>query len=161
MPSTFHIRPYRPGDEPVCVAIYQDAIRNGTAPQYSAREAEAWAPGGMDAKDWAPRLAAGTTWIAETRAGACGFITLDSHGHLDLFFVRPEARPLGVAAALYDSLIASAGDAGHKTLTTHASLLARSFLSRRGWVVVGEERVMRHGVELTRYPMRLDRVPGR
>lgn len=159
MAHSFDIREYLPGDEDVCLAIYRDAIRNGTAPHYTAEEAAAWAPDSMDASDWAPRLASGRTWLAETESAPVGFITLDTKGHLDLFFVRPAARGLGVAKALYDRLIEAARSDGRTALTTDASHLARSFLEKRGWRVTGEERVIRHGVELVRFPMRLGRLP--
>lgn len=137
------------------MSIYFDAVRNGTAPHYSAQEAAAWAPDARDQSEWTGRLAEGRTWIAESDAGAQGFITLAPEAHLDLFFVRPTARPMGVAAALYDTLLAAAREDRHSALTTHASHLARRFLDRRGWTVEAEEQSLRHGILLTRFRMRL------
>lgn len=154
---TCPVRPFRPADAAACLDVYLDAIHNGTAPHYSAEERAAWAPPGReyDHGEWTGRLADGRTWVAEHEGKVVGFITLDRSGHLDLFFVRPEARLLGVAAKLYEALINTARDGGHTRLTTHASHLARRFLERRGWRVTGEERALRNGVFLTRFAMEL------
>lgn len=148
--------PIRPGgvaDAAACHAVYVDAVRNGTAPHYSAREALAWAPSAT-LEDWmAPRLAAGITWVAQSGARAEGFLTVTPAGHLDFLFVRPEWRGTGLAAALYDRMADWAAAAGHDRLTVHASHLSRRFLARRGWQVVARESVARHGVDLVRWEM--------
>ena len=152
----YTIRRYRPADSSACGAIYVDAVRNGTAPHYSAEQAAAWVPDGAEHWDWAPRLTSGQTWIAEVKGIPSGFITLRSDGHLDLFFVRPDVRHLGIAGALYEQLVEDARRSGLTRLTTHASLLARRFLERRGWRVAESETAERHGVSLTRYYMLRD-----
>jgi putative acetyltransferase len=156
MDGAVTIRDFDPADILVCVEIYRDAVLNGTAPHYTAREAAAWAPAGLDTSEWTIRLVEGATWIAATGEDAQGFITLAPRGHLDLFFVRPAARPLGTAALLYDRLLAAAREQGHPRLTTDASHLARRFLERRGWSVRQEERAMRNGIWLTRFRMTVD-----
>jgi len=152
----YTIRPYRAADTSGCGAIYMDAIRNGTAPHYSAEQAAAWAPDGAEQWDWAPRLTKGRAWIAEVNGSPSGFITLRSDGHLDLFFVRPGVRHLGIAGALYAQMVEDARRSGVTRLTTHASLLARRFLERRGWRVVECETTERNGVSLTRFLMQRD-----
>jgi putative acetyltransferase len=153
MDDAVTIREFAAEDVAGCIAIYRDAILNGTAPYYTAQDAKAWAPDDPDTGEWSGRLSTGATWIAETGDGAQGFITLAPHGHLDLFFVRPAARRLGVAALLYERLVPAARADGYATLTTDASHLARRFLERRGWRVQEEERAMRNGVWLTRFRM--------
>ena len=155
---THRLRPYRDGDGPACYAVYFDAVRNGTAPAYTAAQARAWAPSETNDGEWSHRLASGVTWVSEGDAGLLGFITLTQAGHLDLFFVRPTARPLGVAADLYDHMLDHVRNRGLTRLTTHASHLARRFLERRGWTVLDEETTIRHGVALTRFAMELGEI---
>ena len=158
MNAAFSIRTWTPSDTKACIDIYVDAIRNGTRGIYTPEEAAAWAPEHADHAEWTARLASGRTWIAETGSGPQGFITLAPAGHLDLFFVRPAARPLGIADALYERLLTEARAQGLPAITTHASHLARRFLEKRGWEVESEERVLRHGVWLTRFTMHLSNL---
>jgi putative acetyltransferase len=151
------LRPGGPEDAAACHAVYVTAVREGAAPLYSLAERMAWAPFDTPEPWMAERLASGTTWLAEADGRLMGFLTATEAGHLDLFFVRPEARRGPVAPALYDAFAAWAAARGLTRLTTHASALARRFLERRGWQVVAEERVLRHGVELTRWAMALER----
>ncbi len=149
----WEIREGTPEDAPDCFAIYGDAIRNGTSGRYTPAQARAWAPPD-DAGEWiAARLEAGVTWIGVTPTRAEGFLTVTTAGHLDLFFVRPEARASGLASALYDRMMDWAATRGLNHLTTHASHLARSFLEARGWKMIAGEAVERNGEVLERWSM--------
>lgn len=150
---TWTIRTAGAADAPACFAVYVDAIRGGTGGKYTRRQALAWAPEG-DAGDWlAARLECGVTWIAVSERRAEGFLNVTPLGHLDLFFIRPEARASGLAAALHDRLMAWAQARALPRLTTDASHLARSFLEKHGWRVLGGESVERGGVALKRWKM--------
>lgn len=151
------IRQLRPEEVAETYAIYRDAVRVGAAPFYTEEQRRAWVPSDAMEDWWPDRVLGGTTWVAEGDGGLSGFLTW-REGHLDLLFVRPEARRGPVAPALYDRMLAAARDEGHTRLTTHASHLARRFLERRGWSVTDREEIERNGVLLTRFAMVLDRV---
>lgn len=157
MGQSFRIRAINPADRAACGRVYLDAVRNGTDRHYTAEQARAWAPDDA-ARDWGDRLFSGTTWVADGGGAVRGFLTMIEAGHLDLFFVEPGWRGAGVASALYESALHWARARGHRRLTTHASLLARSFLIRRGWQVIAEEEAARHGVMLTRFEMVLEEI---
>lgn len=147
------IREGAEADAAACMAVYVDAIRNGTASHYTPEQSLAWAPT-EEIEDWLPpRLETGTTWIAWSDTRAEGFLTLTDDGHLDFFFVRPDARKSGLAAALYDCMMEETKAREQAQLTTYASHLARSFLEKRGWRVIEGETTTRHGVELKRWKM--------
>ncbi|PRY25951.1 GNAT family acetyltransferase [Aliiruegeria haliotis] len=150
---TWTVRRGGAADVEACHDVYYDAVRNGTSPHYSAEQAAAWAPS-RKPEDWLePRLAVGTTWIAESVDRAEGFLTVTDAGHLDFFFVRPQWRRSGLSSALYDQMQAWTDARGLTHLTTYASHLCRRFLERRGWVVLHGETALRNGVELTRWEM--------
>ncbi len=152
---TWAIRDGSAVDAETCHAVYRDAVHNGTAPLYSAEQAEAWAPTGEPA-DWlGTRLADGRTWVADLDGEAIGFLTATHAGHLDLFFVRPEWRRRGVSSELYDHMIVWARANRLSKMTTFASHLAKRFLERRGWAVVEMETAIRNGVALDRWKMHL------
>ena len=157
---TWTLRPFRETDAQGCVAVFLDAVHNGTAPHYTAEEREAWAPRNQDHDygDWTDRVASGKTFVAEEGTRLLGFATLAEEdpetGHLDFLYVRSDARNLGVSAALHDQIVDTAQSLGYKSLTTNASHLARSFLEKRGWDVTTKEVTLRNGLQLTRFQMR-------
>lgn len=148
------IRALRPDEVEQTYAIYRDAVRIGAAPFYTEDQRHAWVPSD-EMEDWWPgRVLGGATWVDEGAAGLNGFLTY-ADGHLDLFFVRPEARRGATAPALYDRMLAEARAEGRLGLTSYASHLARRFLERRGWTVVAREETERNGVLLERFAMEL------
>jgi len=152
------IRPVRPEDAAETYEIFRDAVRIGAAPSYTEAQRRAWVPSDTMEDGWPGRILGGTTWVAQNGGRLAGFLTC-TDAYLDLFFVRPEARRGATAPALYDRMIQAARDAGRTRLTTHASHLARRFLERRGWHVVGREEVERNGECLTRFAMVLSLDP--
>ncbi|MFV0245517.1 MAG: GNAT family N-acetyltransferase [Qingshengfaniella sp.] len=148
------IRPYRPTDAPELSDLFHRAVHEGAARFYTAAERTAWAPPDAPGPDWADRLGAEITLVAETtHLAPAGFMTLGRDGHLDLAYVHPQAMVTGVAAALHDRMLGIARDLGHTRLDTEASHLARRFFLRQGWTDHGAQQVIRHGVTLTNFRM--------
>jgi putative acetyltransferase len=152
------IRPLRGHEVEQTYAIYRDAVRIGAAPFYTEAQRRAWVPSDRMEDWWPGRVLGGTTWVDEAEGGLNGFLTY-ADGHLDLFFIRPEARRGATAPALYDRMLAEAWAEGRGRLTTHASHLARRFLERRGWRMVVREETERNGVLLERFAMELALEP--
>ena len=136
------IRDAGPGDIALCEAIYARAILEGTSPHYDAAQARAWVgEGRLDP------ARAGRARIAVLDGAPVGFLSADGD-HLDLFFVLPEARRHGVAAALYGDALARCD-----LRRAHASRLLRPFLERRGWRAIARQDVERGGTVLPRWEM--------
>jgi putative acetyltransferase len=149
------IRDFRDDDAEAAARLFYETVRTSSGPAYDERQRAAWAPRIPDTGRWRERLGSATTLVAEDAAGISGFMSLDDCGHLDLAYVRNDLIGTGVAKALYDALLARAQEAGFSRLTTDASVTARSFFERQGWVVLREQRPNRHGVQLTNYRMEI------
>jgi putative acetyltransferase len=132
------IRPYRPEDRAAAQLIYYRAIMEGTAPQLTEAEREAWAWSSEPDLDEPDKLLDQWCWIADEDGRPTGFMSLCPDGLLDMAFVIPEVMGKGTAAALYDALIAKARAEGLPRLTVLASPWSRSFLLKRGWLVDSE-----------------------
>lgn len=150
------IRQYCAADAAETYEIFRDGARYGSQPHYSAEQGMAWAPSDGMTPWWKDRMSAGLTWVWQGDDCVRGFVSLVDDGYLDMFFVRPEDRGLGIASSLYDHMIDAATQAQMPRLTTHASHLARRFLERRGWQVTCDEVVERNGVSLARSVMMLN-----
>ena len=146
---SFSIRPYH-DDARACAEVYFHAVQRGTHEKYTEAQRNAWAPKIPDPLTY---LADETCIIAEADGKVIGFMSVTAEHHISMAFVHPDWHRQGVAGALYDQMLASV-----KTppKTVHASLIARPFFEKRGWVAVEKEEHVVRGVILIRHLMRLD-----
>lgn len=145
------IRRYEPGDLWQVTALFYDTVHTVNAADYSPEQLDAWADGAPDLDRWNGSLLAHHSLVAvEGRDLIVGFGDIDGTGYLDRLYVHKDRQGLGIATALCDRL-ERAVDA--PVLTTHASITARPFFEGRGYRVLREQRVERHGVRMTNYVM--------
>jgi putative acetyltransferase len=153
--GAIRLRPARPGDGPQLGAILYSAVHEGASRHYSAEERQAWAPATEPPDGWETRLLRAHTTVAVIRRRPVGFTSLGADGHLDLFYVAPPWMGRGVAGRLHAALLETARAQAVPLLSTEASHLARSFLSRHGWRTTARQSVIRNGVALTNFRMEL------
>jgi putative acetyltransferase len=147
------IRDYEPGDLDAVIDLFTRAVREVAIHDYSAGQVRAWAPDEPDRAAWAARRASRPTFIAEIEGAVAGFSDLEPHGHVDMMFVHPHWQGRGVASALLTHVETRARAAGLCRLTTEASLTARPFFARRGFVVLAEQTVSLRGQAMTNFRM--------
>lgn len=148
MPSDIIIRAYRPADCPELLRLFFDTVHTVNARDYSPEQLDAWADGRPDTEAWGRSLSEHFTLVAETSGIISGFGDIDNSGYLDRLYVHKDFQGMGIAKALCDRL-----EMGHEHITTYASITARPFFLKRGYRVVRENRVVRHGIELLNYFM--------
>jgi len=152
-----HVRPYRPCDRDATIAIFLAAIRQTAARDYEPAQIAAWAQV-PDPDGWDRRRQSRPTWLA-WHAGEhgeerpAGFSDLEPDGHLDMMFVDPAYGRSGVATLLLSTIEAAARWSGLPRLFTEASLTARPFFARCGFVVLAAQQVTIRGVPLRNFRM--------
>ena len=146
-------RPYKDDDLEATAAVFTAAVHEGAATHYDALQRDAWAPQPLDVEHWRKRLAPLEKRIAEVNATVVGFLTFERNGHIDHLFVSPKHTRQGIASALLRSAEAELASAGVPQFFTEASLVARPFFERHGYVVTEEQTVDRNGVSLRRFAM--------
>lgn len=145
------IRRYEPEDLGQIMALFYDTVHAVNAADYAPEQLDAWADGAPDLDRWNGSLLAHHSLVAvEGRDLIVGFGDIDGTGYLDRLYVHKDRQGLGIATALCDRL-ERAVDA--PVITTHASITARPFFEGRGYRVLREQRVERHGVQMTNYVM--------
>lgn len=145
------IRRYEPEDLGQITALFYDTVHAVNAADYAPEQLDAWADGAPDLDRWNGSLLAHHSLVAVEDGGLIvGFGDIDGTGYLDRLYVHKDRQGLGIATALCDRL-ERAMDA--PVITTHASITARPFFEGRGYRVLREQRVERHGVQMTNYVM--------
>ena len=104
----------------------------------------------MDLPAWNKSFLEHITLVAVEGGRITGFGDLDPPGYLDRLYVHRDFQRQGVASAICGALEQAAG---MNTITTHASITARPFFARRGYIVKRKQRVVRKGISLTNYVM--------
>lgn len=147
------IRAYKETDVEAVADLFTASIHTLAVSAYSAEQRAAWAPEPPDIAEWRSRLAGLETFVDEEDGALRGFISFESNGHIDLLYTSPVATRRGVASGLYGFVEGKLIRAEVAMLHTEASLVAAPFFARYGFTVVEEQRVMRRGVEFSRFAM--------
>ena len=150
------IRNYEAGDAPEIVRLFFETVRSVNRADYSEEQLQAWAPSVPDPHEWHSRMVGRWTLVAEESGEVVGFAELEGNGHLDMLYVRGDTVGKGVGRRLYEAVERKARGQGLDRIFTEASITARPFFERRGFVVVREQRVSRRGVSLTNFAMEKD-----
>lgn len=144
------IREYRISDCRDIVNLFYDTVHKVNAKDYSKEQLDAWAPAQTDLEKWNRSLQEHYCLVAIENNVILGFGDIDKTGYLDRLYVRADYQGKGIATAICDKLEqAVQGD-----ITTCASITAKPFFEKRGYIVVKEQRVKRLGVFLTNFCMR-------
>ena len=147
------LRRYRPEDCPLLGQLFYDTVHTVNAVDYTPEQLAAWAPELPDMEQWNRSFLEHTTFVAETEGVIAGFGDIDGTGYLDRLYVHRDYQREGIGRALCDALERSAGEA--ERIVTHASLTAKPFFLRRGYLVKKEQQVEKNGILLTNFVMEL------
>lgn len=146
-------RPYCSRDLSSIMELFHETVHHVGARHYSRAELEAWAPAGLRAADWQPRLARNTSLVAEERGKILGFAELSREGVVDMMYVHKDHQGQGIATALLAKLEAKAQSDGLERLETNASRVARPFFARRGFSLLAAQNVERNGLCIENFRM--------
>lgn len=146
------VRDYLPADCDATIDIFLRGIREIASKDYSPAQVAAWAK--MDDRDgWAKRRSSRPTWVAECDGVRVGFSDLMPDGYLDMMFVHPDHQGIGVASILLQTVEAEARKSGLTRISTEASLTARPFFERKGFVILARQEVEKRGETLANFRM--------
>lgn len=144
------IRKYLKSDCESCARLFYETVHNVNTADYTKQQLEAWAPNIPDLQMWDKSFEKNYTLVAVSEGILVGFGDIDEKGYLDRLFVHKDYQKKGIATAICDRL----EKAVDCDITTHASITAKPFFEKRGYVLVKEQQVERRGVLLKNYVMK-------
>jgi hypothetical protein len=163
------LRPLTPADHDALVEVYRDAVLSQTQGLYSQAQIEAWAwhahrSGALQqpllegfglASTGEASPAADRSEDGRPMAGGTieAFGILHPPDRLALLYCRGRSNRQGRSSAILQALEQRAALQGIPRLRTEASQLSRPLLSRRGWQVENEERLLFAGEWFLRWRM--------
>jgi putative acetyltransferase len=150
-------RAYREEDCAATREVFERAVRLTASGDYSQEQVAAWAPAEISASelaDWGVDRASAQTVVAAEGEEVLGFGDLVDGRVLDMLYVEPSAGRRGIATALLGRILDLARDGDVDAIETDASLTARPFFERHGFVVIKQQTPVVRGVSMTNCKMR-------
>lgn len=149
-------------DARAAAELFHETVHAVSARDYTPEQLDAWAPGGDGpTRRLAERLLGQGALGAWEGGVLVGFGSLEGADLLDMLYVHKDYQGRGAASLLAGALEREARTRGARAVRTFASITARPFFERRGYVVLHENVVVRAGVQLTNFLMEKDLGIGR
>lgn len=146
------IRVYHSSDCFEIAKLFYDTVHSINAKDYSQDEINSWATGEINIKEWDKSFLSHYTIIAvDSNDTILGFGDIDNSGYLDKLYVHKDFQNIGIATAICDEL---ERHCTKTSITTHASITAKPFFQKRGYILITEQQVERRGVKLINYVMK-------
>lgn len=147
------IRKYVASDCARMAELFYRTVHTVNRKDYTDAQLDAWADGHVDLQSWDDSFSRHHTLVCILDGKIVGFGDMDRSGYLDRLYVHRDYQRQGIGSALCDELerFVKAG-----TIITHASITAKPFFEHRGYRVVKEQQVIRHGIALTNFVMEKD-----
>lgn len=142
------LRGYKTGDCEQLARLFYQTVHSINAKDYTKEQLDAWATGKVNLQDWDKSFREHKTVVAVKNEEIVGFGDIDKSGYLDRLYVHKNYQRQGIASAICDRLERSVNG---KRITTPASITAKPFFEKRGYIVVKEQQVVRHAVYLKNY----------
>ena len=169
------IRRFRSEDGEQVAALFHHTVREVNRADYSLSQVQAWAPDDLGFRNWAEVCGNRITYVADLQGVIVGFGELveklvtkslatnnnlesvtPNHGYIDCFYCHHQYQRLGIGTRLYQTIEATALDLGMTHLTVAASITARPFFERMGFVVQHSQHVTCRGEVFLNYLMEKD-----
>lgn len=151
---SFIIRPMVETDIDDCIQLFINTIHFVNSKDYTQEQVNAWAPKDIKKDDRWCSLLSHISFVAEQDQKIVGFAVMDSKGYLDLLFVHYDFQHQGIATALFHSLEDNAIGLDLKAMTTEASLTAKPFFEKCGFLVIKKQEKEVRGLILTNFIMK-------
>ncbi|MDL2318577.1 GNAT family N-acetyltransferase [Eubacteriales bacterium OttesenSCG-928-A19] len=143
------IRKYQPSDCETLAELLYNTVHTVNAKDYTQEQLDAWATRKVDLEKLNRSFQNHYCIVAIDDEIIIGFGDIDKFGYLDRLFIHKDYQGKGVATAICNKL----EQVVQGKVVTHASITAKSFFEKRGYMIVKEQEVERQGVKLTNFIM--------
>ncbi len=151
--STVKLRKANPEDLTDIRRLFTDTIHAVCADDYSPEQISAWAASAGNTRLWEEKVETQYFLIAEIEGDPVGFGSLALDNTIDLLYIHKDYQKKGIATMLCRKLEAEALSRGASVLFSHASITAKPFFEKMGFVSRRRQTQIRQGVEIVNYLM--------
>lgn len=150
----FLIRKGRLNDLAEMQKLFVDTIKIVCCADYNEEQIEVWTSSIEHEQRWNDIMLNQVVFIALSDEKIVGFSSLGNMNYIDLLYVHKDYQGQGIAFQLYMAIEEQAVQLKQKELNSDVSKTARPFFEKMGFIVVGEQIVLRQNIELTNFKMK-------
>jgi len=147
------IRNFIPSDAAELLKLFTSTIREINIQDYSSEQVLAWAPENRDPLEWENSFLNKNVFVAVDEEQLCGFGELEVTGHINRFYVHKDYQGKKVGSLIYKNIESKARSLQIPRLFVEASITAKKFFERMGFINTQEQQVELRGVKFTNYRM--------
>ena len=151
MPITIH--PFDTQFTTEIVNLHHASVHAIDPAIYSLEQQEAWAHTPPNYPYWEKRLSLKKPFMAMVEATIVGFIELEENGHIDCAYTHPAYQKRGVMNELYAYAENLAQQKGIKRLFLEASIVAKPFFEKRGFITLSRNEIKRNAQMIVNFSM--------
>ncbi|WP_008312324.1 GNAT family N-acetyltransferase [Leptolyngbya sp. PCC 6406] len=149
-----NIRLFKTQDVEQIAQLFHDTVREVNVRDYSSNQVRAWAPDDIHFRNWLEVCSNRFTYVAAADDGTiAGFGELEANGHIGCFYCHKNYQRCGLGRQIYQAIEAKAVELSVSRLFTEASITAKPFFQRMGFLVIKEQEVTCRGKTLINYAM--------
>ncbi|HVZ00721.1 MAG TPA: GNAT family N-acetyltransferase [Dongiaceae bacterium] len=147
------LRRGRPEDALTVARLFRDTVRTVNRQDYSDVQIDAWAPYQVDLDSWRALIENSHFLVAVSAGMVVGFAGLDGQDYVDQLYVHKDLLRKRIATRLLDEIEREARRRGAQRLWTEASITAKKFFERQGFVALQAQHVEHNGQIFENYVM--------
>ena len=149
------VRSYVAADASILATLFFESVRKAGLQDYTDAQVAAWAPAPLDQHHFHVWATDGREVLVamNDRNEPVAYGDVESDGHIDHLYCRPDVVGLGVASCLYDALETAALSRRLPRLYVEASEAARRLLLRKGFSIIERREFELRGVAIHNYAM--------
>jgi putative acetyltransferase len=151
--NSMEIRSFEKQDAEKIARLFYETVRKINIRDYSSAQVKVWAPDDINFRDWEKVCSNRFTYIADDEGVIAGFGELEPDGHIDCFYCHKNYQRCGVGSQIYQAIEAKSLDLRLNHLTVEASITAKPFFQRLGFLIVKEQEVICRDELFTNYVM--------
>ncbi|MGH1285383.1 GNAT family N-acetyltransferase [Bacillus toyonensis] len=148
------IRTFQKEDLDQVLQLFYETVHTVNARDYNELQLQAWAPKRLDKERWLQPLEKNICYVADYRDVIVGFGDYNDEHYIDRLFTHKDYQGKGVASYILQKLEKEAVNLGHGDIYTEASITAKSFFERKGFICIKEQKKQHNGQIFINYVMK-------
>ncbi|MDT3495848.1 GNAT family N-acetyltransferase [Bacillus toyonensis] len=148
------IRTFQKEDLDQVLQLFYETVHTVNARDYNELQLQAWAPKRLDKERWLQSLEKNICYVADYRDVIVGFGDYNDEHYIDRLFTHKDYQGKAVASYILQKLEKEAVNLGHGDIYTEASITAKSFFERKGFICIKEQKKQRNGQIFINYVMK-------
>lgn len=148
------IREFMKADLDEVLKLFYNTIHTINVNDYSKEQVDAWGVVTPDKDRWLNSLQVNKTYVVELNGKIIGFGDLNNEKYIDRLFTHKDYQGIGVASKILNKLENEAKILGYREVYTEASITAKPFFERRGYVVLKSQNKLHNGEIFLNYVMK-------